>query len=150
MLGRAILAFVTLPGVFAGVIPALISSADKRSWQGFPAGYVLVVIGLFLLLWCVRDFLVSGQGTLSPWDPPKHLVVVGLYHFTRNPMYVSICLLLIGWILVAGSLWLAGYSLVLTTGFHLRVVLYEEPRLAKLFGEEWKAYAAAVPRWFLR
>ena len=32
-----------------------------------------------------RDFYVAGKGTVGPCDPPKHLVAVGLYRFTRNP-----------------------------------------------------------------
>jgi protein-S-isoprenylcysteine O-methyltransferase Ste14 len=34
--------------------------------------------------------------------------------------------------------------------FHLRVIYYEEPHLRKLFGAEWTAYAASVPRWLPR
>jgi protein-S-isoprenylcysteine O-methyltransferase Ste14 len=150
MLGRALFAFLTLPGIFAGIIPALVVQADTQRRRGLPIGYVLAALGLSLLLWCVRDFLVSGRGTLAPWDPPKHLVIVGLYRFTRNPMYVSITLLLAGWILAVGSIWLACYTIVLMVGFHLRVVLYEEPRLEKQFGDEWINYSASVPRWFLR
>jgi protein-S-isoprenylcysteine O-methyltransferase Ste14 len=98
----------------------------------------------------VRDFYVAGKGTLAPWDPPKHLVVVGLYCFVRNPMYVGILIFLIGWALVMGSRWLAAYAVVLAIAFHLRVVLYEEPRLRRHFPEEWDAYAAAVSRWWPR
>lgn len=150
MLLRALIAFLALPGVFAGIIPALIVHHDPQRRSGLPIGYTLIALGLFFLLWCVRDFLVSGRGTLAPWDPPKRLVIVGLYRFTRNPMYVAITLLLCGWIFAVGSIWLAWYTFVLVTGFHLRVVFHEEPRLEKLFGEEWKRYAASVPRWFLR
>jgi protein-S-isoprenylcysteine O-methyltransferase Ste14 len=77
---------------------------------------------------------VSGKGTLAPWDPPKRLVVVGLYRFTRNPMYVGITLMLIGWSLLVGSSWLFGYTAILALAFHLRILLYEEPRLEKQFG----------------
>ena len=35
----------------------------------------------------------------------------------------------------------------LIPAFHLRVVLYEEPRLKKQFGDEWASYGATVPRW---
>ena len=150
MFGRALFAFLTLPGVFAGIIPALIVQADTQRRAGWTSGYTMIGIGLLLLLWCVRDFLVSGHGTLAPWDPPKHLVIVGLYRFTRNPMYVSISVLLTGWILAAGSTWLALYALILVIGFHLRVVFYEEPRLEKQFGDEWKNYSSSVPRWFIR
>ena len=98
----------------------------------------------------MRDFLVSGRGTLAPWDPPKRLVVVGLYRFVRNPMYLSIMILLLGWSLFAGSWWLAAYAAVLAVSFHLRVVLYEEPRLEHNFGAEWTRYRTAVPRWIPR
>ena len=113
-------------------------------------GAVPLGIGVVMLLWCVRDFYVSGRGTLAPWDPPKRLVIVGLYRFTRNPMYVGISLLLFGWSLLAASPLLAGYTVFLALLFHLRVVLYEEPRLKRQFDEEWASYAATVPRWLLR
>lgn len=113
-------------------------------------GAVPLAIGLVMLLWCVRDFYVSGKGTLAPWDPPRRLVIVGLYRFTRNPMYVGIALLLAGWSLLTASPLLAGYMVFLAIAFHLRVVLYEEPRLKKKFGEEWAKYAATVPRWLPR
>lgn len=149
MLGRALFAFLALPGIFAGAIPALIVQAQAQRHGGFKIGYVLTVIGLALLIWCVRDFFVSGRGTLAPWDPPKRLVVVGLYRFTRNPMYVAITLFLCGWILAVGSTGLAIYTAILVVGFHLRVVFYEEPRMEKQFGDEWKTYSASVPRWFV-
>jgi protein-S-isoprenylcysteine O-methyltransferase Ste14 len=66
-----------------------------------------------VLLWCVRDFYVSGRGTLAPWDPPKHLVVVGLYRFTRNPMYIGVLMVVGGWGLRAGSPVLGMYLVVL-------------------------------------
>lgn len=147
---RALISFLVLPGTFAGLIPAWIVSSDHARGQGWISGSVPLVVGAVVLLWCVRDFYVSGKGTLAPWNPPKRLVIVGLYRFTRNPMYVGISLSLAGWSLLAASPLLAGYTVILTIGFHLRVVLYEEPRLAKQFGEEWASYTAAVPRWLSR
>ena len=111
-------------------------------------GSVPIAIGVVMLLWCVRDFYVSGRGTLAPWDPPKRLVIIGLYRFTRNPLYVGILLLLGGWSFLAASPWLAAYGVFLAIAFHLRVLLYEEPVLKKQFGEEWDGYAATVPRWW--
>jgi protein-S-isoprenylcysteine O-methyltransferase Ste14 len=147
---RALISFLILPGTFAGLIPAWIVSSDRGRGQGLIVGTIPLVIGALILLWCVRDFYVSGKGTLAPWDPPRHLVIVGLYRFTRNPMYVGVLLVLTGWSLWAGSLWLAGYLVILAIAFHLRVVLYEEPTLKRLFGEEWTRYSAAVPRWLPR
>jgi protein-S-isoprenylcysteine O-methyltransferase Ste14 len=66
-------------------------------------GLALLAVGLVLLLWCARDFFVSGRGTLAPWDPPKRLVIVGLYRFVRNPMYIAVLILLAGWSVATGS-----------------------------------------------
>jgi protein-S-isoprenylcysteine O-methyltransferase Ste14 len=107
-------------------------------------------LGLLGLMWCVRDFYVSGKGTLAPWDPPARLVIVGLYRYTRNPMYVSVLLFVGGWSAVAASPVLACYAAVVAVAFHLRVLLHEEPWLAKNFGPEWSAYSARVPRWIPR
>ena len=147
---RALFAFLVLPGVFAGLIPAWIVSSDARRGDGSPIGLVPMAVGCVLLLWCVRDFYVAGKGTLAPWDPPKRLVVVGLYRFVRNPMYVSVIVLLIAWIVIARSPALSNYTVIVAIAFHLRVVLYEEPHLAKLFGADWLAYKASVPRWLPR
>jgi protein-S-isoprenylcysteine O-methyltransferase Ste14 len=144
---RALISFLVLPGTFAGLIPAWIVSNDRWRGQGLFLGIVPLTVGAVILLWCVRDFYVSGKGTLAPWDPPKHLVTVGLYRFTRNPMYLGVLLLLCGWSLLVGSPFLAGYTVFLAIAFQLRVVLYEEPRLKKQFGPEWPNYAATVPRW---
>lgn len=144
---RALVAFLTLPGVFAGLIPALIAANDPYRGGGSAWGYPLIAMGILLVLWCVRDFYVAGKGTLAPWDPPKHLVTVGLYRVVRNPMYVSLLTLLAGWSLAAGSWLLAGYTTLLGLAFHLRIVLYEEPRLSSQFGDAWTRYAASVPRW---
>jgi protein-S-isoprenylcysteine O-methyltransferase Ste14 len=147
---RALISFLILPGTFAGLIPAWIVSTDRGRGHGLILGAVPLAIGVVMLLSCVRNFYLSGRGTLAPWDPPKRLVIVGLYRFTRNPMYVGIALLLGGWSLFAASPLLAGYTVILAVAFHLRVLLYEEPRLKKQFGEQWTSYAAAVPRWLPR
>jgi protein-S-isoprenylcysteine O-methyltransferase Ste14 len=144
---RALIALLALPGTFAGIIPAWIVSSDRWRTGGFTGGIALMGAGALILVWCVRDFYVAGKGTLAPWDPPKRLVIVGLYHFVRNPMYVGILLLLIGWACWAGSWMLACYAALMAVAFHLRVVLYEEPRLRSQFPEEWQAYSVKVPRW---
>jgi protein-S-isoprenylcysteine O-methyltransferase Ste14 len=147
MLIRALLAVLVLPGVFAGVIPAWIAAVDPWRGSGHVLGSALLAFGLGILGWCVRDFLVAGRGTLAPWDPPRRLVVVGLYRITRNPMYVGLLAVLAGLGALVGSPLVALYGAGLALAFHLRVVLYEEPTLELLFGEQWAAYKERVPRW---
>lgn len=113
----------------------------------WPFGLVLVVFGTVSLLWCVRDFYVSGKGTLAPWAPPQELVVVGLYRYSRNPMYVAVALILLGWAVSFRSYGLLGYTLAVVIAFHLRVVLSEEPWLARMHGSAWQQYTRHVRRW---
>jgi protein-S-isoprenylcysteine O-methyltransferase Ste14 len=77
-------------------------------------------------------------------------VVIGLYRFVRNPMYVSVLTVVVGWWLATGSRLLAGYAALLAIGFHLRVLYHEEPWLLRQFGDEWVVYCASVRRWLPR
>ena len=145
---RAVLSFLLLPGVVAFLLHALLAPRSDRE-AIHVIGLAPFLAGACLLIWCVREFYVAGRGTLAPWDPPRRLVVSGPYRFSRNPMYVGVALILIGWALTFGTraLWL--YALVVIVAFHLRVLLAEEPWQARTFGEEWDRYKTRVPRWLL-
>lgn len=147
MFWRALLAFLICPGTVAYAVPLLLapSRTPTRSlqWLGAP----ILLIGTALLLWCVRDFHVAGRGTLAPWAPPKKLVTVGLYRWSRNPMYVAVAVILAGWATWFASSALALYAVTFCIAFHLRVVRYEEPRLDASFGPQWRQYRSAVRRW---
>jgi len=90
MFWRALLAFVVLPGTVAFVLPLLVIRPDVTGDSFRAIGFVPVIIGSVLLLWCMRDFYVAGKGTLAPWSPPRNLVVVGLYRFSRNPTSLAV------------------------------------------------------------
>lgn len=118
-------------------------------WTGF-VGIPVFVLGALLVLACVVSFVVSGEGTPAPFDPPREFVASGPYRFTRNPMYVGAFLVLFGYGLVARSpsvLGLAGLALLV---FHLFVIFVEEPSLARRFGDGYAAYRRATNRWLPR
>jgi protein-S-isoprenylcysteine O-methyltransferase Ste14 len=151
---RALLAFLVLPILFGGLIPWLLRNSDsshgRASVSGLVIGWPFMILGLAILLLCVWDFYRIGRGTLAPWDPPKKLVVVGLYRFVRNPMYVGVLTWVAGWSLMSASWRMGIYAIVLFIMFHLRVLYYEEPTLAKLFPEDWAEYRHCVRRWLPR
>lgn len=145
---RALMAFMILPFIVAGLIPLVLASLDPWSGHCFVFfGIPVAGLGLAVLLCCVREFYVSGKGTLAPWDPPKNLVTSGPYRYSRNPMYVGVLTLICGWALLSGSPLIACYMLLFTIIFPLRVVHYEEPWLSKKFGAEWTAYCNKTQRW---
>lgn len=144
---RAVLAFLVLPGVVAILVPLAWVHVTSHTTLVHPVGLLPLLLGLAALGWCVRDFYVAGKGTLAPWSPPTRLVVVGFYRWSRNPMYVAVTTMLLGWAAAFGSWGLLAYAAVVAVIFHVRVVLGEEPWLARTFGREWEAYKAKVPRW---
>ena len=150
MLLRALLAFLVLPGLVAFAIPLLIAWPRVREASFNALALILLVPGITLLLWCVRDFLVTGKGTLAPWDPPRNLVVSGPYRYSRNPMYVGVSLVLWGWAIAFGSWALVLYALIVMVAFHVRVLVNEEPYLARTHGRRWDDYRARVPRWIFQ
>lgn len=147
MFARALVAFLLMPGMVAFVVPVVLAPQPGPQSGAKWLGWIPLVLGTFLLLWCVRDFYVTGKGTLAPWSPPRHLVTTGLYRWSRNPMYVAVLVILSGWALWFVSWGLAVYAMAVGTAFHLRVVLYEEPWLARTHGDAWERYRERVPRW---
>ena len=140
----AAIAFLVCPGTVAFLVPLLLRPVGARIGLG---GIPLLVTGLGLLLWCVRDFYVGGRGSLAPWAPPVRLVTVGLYRFSRNPMYIAVLIMVCGWATMFASRALWIYAAALGVAFHLRVILGEEPWLARAHGAEWARYRTQVPRW---
>jgi protein-S-isoprenylcysteine O-methyltransferase Ste14 len=147
LLGRAMLAFLILPGTVAFFVPLFLLAPGGPGFFVDALGLVPLVAGIGLLLWCVREFYVAGRGTLAPWAPPQELVKTGPYRLSRNPMYVAVLLVLCGWAWGVRSWSLMLYGVVVAAAFHLRVVFYEEPWLARTHGSKWLHYKARVPRW---
>ena len=110
-------------------------------------GIFFTVIGALIYLWCAYDFVFIGRGTPAVFDPPKTLVVRGLYHYVRNPMYVGVLSAIIGQAFIYGSPALLLYSLLTFVMLHAFVVLYEEPVLRKMFGHDYLAYGKQANRW---
>jgi len=106
-----------------------------------------ILIGTAIYIRCAWDFAVSGLGTPAPIDPPKKLVITGLYRRTRNPMYLGVLLLLVAESLLFPGSGILTYALIIAAVFHLFVVFYEEPTLDSQFGESYRKYCGKVPRW---
>jgi len=149
---RSVLFVLLLPGTVAGYVPFWIISATHHfnpidlSVSSVVAA-TLILAGVVALGRCVWDFFASGHGTLAPIDPPRYLVVQGLYRFTRNPMYNGVLAILFGEAWIFESSALLKYALLVFILFHLFVRFHEEPSLESRFGESYRRYRKAVPRW---
>lgn len=104
--------------------------------------------GLAIDLVSVAAF-IRARTTVNPLAPDRAntLVVSGLYRFSRNPMYLGMALILIGWaIWLAQPLTLLGAAVfaVLIEALQIRP---EEAALEAKFGDAYRAYKKRVRRW---
>jgi len=155
LLLRSIFFTILLPGTVTLLIPFwLISSRGARAYLDHPSlrylGIPLIAIGSAGLLWSIWEFFSEGHGTLAPVDPPKYLVVRGLYKYVRNPMYVSVVTTLLGEAIFFKALAVIIEAGVFILMAHLFVVCYEEPALRRQFGESYESYLQTVGRWIPR
>lgn len=109
--------------------------------------------GLFALCTVVGLFAMVAfrklKTTVDPLNPDKatSLVTIGIYHMTRNPMYLAMLLLLIGWAVKLGNpinLLPLIFFVWYMNQFQIKP---EEEALANLFGEEYQVYCQKVRRW---
>lgn len=112
-------------------------------------------LALAVLLLAVSVVLSAGyafkqaQTTFDPRTPEKtsSLVVTGIFHYSRNPMYLGFLLLLLSGAIYSGQL----LNLLLLPLFVLLAnhwyIEPEEAALANLFGQEYQNYLRQVNRW---
>lgn len=151
---RSLLWTLLLPGFFAGYVPwRFFGLAQVHLDFTNPLhvlGLVLVAAGALLLGACIWEFARRGRGTLAPVDPPRELVVQGLYRYVRNPMYLSVSLIVFGEVLLTRSGALFVYWVIWFVAVNLFVMFYEEPTLRRRFGDSYEHYTRRVGRWLPR
>lgn len=109
-------------------------------------GFVPMLLGASLVL-VAAGLFKRRKTTLNPFGEPAVVVREGVYRFSRNPMYLGMLLVLIGF-----GVWLGNIlALLLAPGFvwvvTRRHILREEQLLESRFGEEYRAYRRQVRRW---
>jgi len=151
LLLKNLLFTLVVPGTVAVYVPLLIAqNHPPASGPWFALAVAVLALGGAIYTWCVWDFAAFGRGTPAPLDAPKKLVVRGLYRYTRNPMYVGVLLVILGWAVLFRAAALVLYTLGVGTCFHLFIVLYEERHLQKAFGGAYDDYRGRVGRWLPR
>jgi len=109
-------------------------------------GLVPLVLGVGVVLAADQQFKRAGT-TVKPFQPSTALVTTGVYGLTRNPMYLSMVLMLIAFALFmnhVGPVLLIPVFIYVIQG---RFILAEEQMLEKAFGESYRVYKGSVRRW---
>jgi protein-S-isoprenylcysteine O-methyltransferase Ste14 len=151
--GGSAVFLVVAPGVVAGLVPWWLT--QWRMGAGYPVpvrvfGAAVTGAGTAALLGAFAQFALDGRGTPAPPAPTEQLVMRGLYRYVRNPMYLAVLAVITGQALVLGRPVLLGYGAVVGGAFIAFVYGYEQPALARSYGEQYEAYRRAVPGWWPR
>ena len=97
--------------------------------------YLLMLLGAFQVRKSIKPYIIKGERT--------PLVTTGIFHYSRNPMYLSIDIGVLGTFLIMPNL----PTLIMAAG--MIAVLYavsrdEEKRLLEIYGEEYEKYRRDV------
>ena len=143
---------VLFPGTVVVYVPyRLLTSYPAPEFAPFSlARYLAVLVvaaGTAILLTSIWSFARVGRGTLAPFDETKKLIVVGLYRYVRNPMYIGVLFILLGEALFFRSSALLLYACLCFVVANVLIIGYEEHRLRHKYGDEFQRYCARVGRW---
>ena len=139
------------PLIFAGALAAGLALGNvgivrKRSCDiiaGSASGLLGATLGLATVI------ALRRAGThLRPDRPTTTLVTSGPFRYTRNPAYVGATLIYIGAALAARSVPALTFLPIALVVLERGVVEREERYLERRFGDAYRSYKAAVPRWF--
>ena len=132
--------------------------ASQRSWefvlQQFNAldnllwPLVFVIAGIALALAGVKEF-AEQQTTVNPLDPnlSSSLVTSGVFQLTRNPMYLGMLLVSLGWADLLDNFLAYSGALIFFTYISAFQIKPEEAIMAEKFGEAFNQYCRSVRRW---
>lgn len=112
---------------------------------------VTLLMGGFFGIAGIRAFL-GARVPVETWKPATMLMSGGIYARTRNPMYLGLGLGTIGLALVNASDWTMILLIPAAFILHYGIVMQEERYLEAKFGDDYRRYMRAVPRygWRLR
>jgi protein-S-isoprenylcysteine O-methyltransferase Ste14 len=142
-----------------------LQSTSNRTFVLYPSAiiaYELLVhqgalefqpLAVTLLVWGYLQYKLAGRYRLRHGSggpglsvPPLRLCTDGPYRWVRNPMYLGHLIFLAGLALTFKS-WAGAVLLALNALWFDRRVRDDESRLARIFGNDYHAYAARVKRW---
>jgi protein-S-isoprenylcysteine O-methyltransferase Ste14 len=156
---RATMQVLTTGSIFLFLLPETVFAVRPgRGWQSLlsdPAWHrnlglqAIALLGLFGVS-AVQDFALRGGGTPIPYDPPKRLVVSGLYRYIANPMQFSCALVMTAWGIVLRNPWVS-IAGVMSFLYGAGIANWDEGEdLRPRFGKSWERYRQSVHSWRFR
>ena len=122
----------------------LVLPPDGRSGLAPLFGATCIALGEAIRLWGVHHI---GAISRTRSDRLGPLVSSGPFALVRNPLYLGNIALWAGFALTARLAWMVPIVVALLGFEYHAIVRWEEALLESRRGDEYRAYAARVPRW---
>jgi len=100
-------------------------------------GHQRVIWGLAIAL-AGQVFRIFAAGTIFK---NQRLASSGAYALVRHPLYFGNLLILLGFALACGNLWVCALVAAFWIIWYPAAIRYEDAKLEKLFGDEWRAWS---------
>jgi len=140
------MAVVVLGLALDWLLPAYVLTVLLPLTARLVVGVLLLAASAALAVPAIWAFRTAGTH-VEPWKASSALVTDGIFRFVRNPMYVGLILLLAGLSVLLASDWMLVMTVVQVPVLHFGVVKREERYLAAKFGDAYRRYRDAVPRY---
>ncbi len=142
-----------IPPPIVTLIFIFLTSLSNRLIEPFsfeyqlPVGILIVVSGLAVLISAARVFK-QLETTINPMDPSQasKLAIIGPFKYTRNPMYLGMSIMLLGFGIIFG----AKLTICLLVLFVLYITFFQimpEERAMQEKFDDWEEYTSKVRRW---
>ncbi len=145
---------------FPDLPPIWLLAASMTTWilaEGLPlvqafgpvfqiVGWGLVAAGLAGIVWSALWFR-RKRTTIEPHHTPSVLIVEGPYRISRNPIYLGMVLISVGYVLMKGALSPVLVPVILVWVLSKRFIEPEEHALRQAFGADAESYLSATRRW---
>ncbi len=96
--------------------------------------------------WSVLLIRRSGQSE-NPWKPTTQLIERGPFRISRNPMYLQMVLVCIGFAIMLWNAWIALLTPLCAWLLYRLAIAPEEAYLERKFGDAYRDYRRRVRRW---
>lgn len=115
-------------------------------WAGWIGG-VLIAAALGLVVWSAKAFR-NHETPIHPRRKPRTLLTTGPYALSRNPIYLAMAMIALGFALICGSVGALLPVPLFVWIVTVRFIRGEEFHIDRNFGEEWRRYTEKTRRWF--
>ncbi len=143
-----------IPPPIVTLISGLIIFFSRPIFPEYESNLINVFSAIFLFLGLLVFFLAVAsfkkyKTTVNPLQPSNasHLVISGIFRFTRNPMYLGMALILLSLSFkfnLLGGILVTALFIMFITRFQ---IIPEEDAMLSLFRDEFKTYKENTRRW---